>query len=178
VGDKDAPKFEKGVTLVEKFDGHGYNLLRWSDDEIVPGIRSQIDVIDHNGDGKLDLILGDFSTAYEPRTNLSDEEKEQFKSLLAELEASSKPFGEKMKALREDFAKRHPGDAAFTPEANEEWSKAYQALREGPETKQMEAIEGELVRQIRPYLAKTYGDGDESFYLAIPHGYVWLFVRK
>jgi hypothetical protein len=177
VGTKEEPQLDEGVTLVEKHDGTGYNLLRWSEDEIVPGIRAQIEVVDHNGDGKLDLLLGDFCTAYEPRT-LDESEKEQFQKLLAELEGSGKPFGEKMKALRDDFAKRYPGDAIYSDKADKEWSAAYQALRSGPEAKQMEEQEAKLVRQIRPYLAQTHGDGDQSHYLAMPHGYVWLFIRK
>ena len=47
VGTKDAPQLEKGVTLVDKHDGNGYNLLRWSEGEIVPGIRAQVEVVDH-----------------------------------------------------------------------------------------------------------------------------------
>jgi hypothetical protein len=37
----------------------------WSDDDVVPGIRSQVEVTDYNGDGKLDLLVGDFYTAYD-----------------------------------------------------------------------------------------------------------------
>ena len=43
-----------------------------------------------------------------------------------------------MQALRDDFAKRYPGDAINSDEANAEWSKAYKELRESPEAKQRE----------------------------------------
>ena len=90
-GTKTSPQLAEGVTLVEKHDGHGYNLVRWNESEISPGIRSQIEVVDHNGDGKLDLLVGDFCTAYEMRT-MDEAEKQQFQKLLADLDASGKPL--------------------------------------------------------------------------------------
>jgi hypothetical protein len=176
-GAKTSPKFAEGVTLVEKHDGNGYDLLRWNDSDITPGIRSQIDVVDHNGDGKLDLLLGDFCTAFEPRT-LDEAEKQEFQKLVGELQASSKPFADKMTALREDFKNRYPGDQINSDEASNEWSAAYKALRESPEAKHVEADEARLVKLIRPYLADTHSDGEHSYDLAKPHGYVWLYIRK
>ena len=176
-GTKTSPQLAEGVILVKKHDGHGYNLVRWNESEISPGIRSQIEVVDHNGDGKLDLLVGDFCTAYEMRT-MDEAEKQQFQKLLADLDASGKPLAEKMQALRDDFAKRYPGDAINSDEANAEWSKAYKELRDSPEAKQREEQQARLVQEIRPYLADTHGTGDRSFDLAKPHGYVWLYIRK
>lgn len=176
-GTATSPQFAEGVTLVTKHEGHGYNLVRWSESEITPGIRSQIEVVDHNGDGKLDLLLGDFCTAYQMRT-MDEAEKEQFKKLITELESSGKPLGDKMQALRDDFKERYPGEAINSDEANAEWSKAYKELRESPEAKQREEQQARIVRKIRPYLADTHGTGERSFDLAKPHGYVWLYLRK
>jgi hypothetical protein len=176
-GTKTLPQLAEGVTLVEKHNGHGYNLVRWNDSEITPGIRSQVEVVDHNGDGKLDLLVGDFCTAYEMR-EMDGTERKQFEKLVADGEASGKPFADKMQALRDDFKKRYPGDAINSDEANAEWSKAYKELRESPEAKQMEEQEAKFVREIRPYLTDTHGTGDRSFDLAKPHGYVWLYLRK
>jgi hypothetical protein len=176
-GAKDAPKFARGVTLVEKSGENGYDLLRWNESDIKPGIRSQIDVVDYNSDGKLDLVLGDFSTAFAPRT-LDEVEKQQLQKLVTELRDSIKPFADKMKALREDFMKRYPGEAVHSDEAKAEWSAAYKALREGPESKQMEEQETRLSKEIRPYLTETRGPGDRSFELAKSHGYLWLYLRK
>jgi len=176
-GTKTAPKFAEGLTLVTKHDGNGYNLVRWDESEIKPGIRSQIEVVDHNGDGKLDLILGDFCTAYALRS-MNDAEKEQFKKLVADAEALGKAYGDKMKALREDFQKRYPGDAIVSDEANAEWQKAYKALQESPEAKQFEEQEAKFTKAVRPFLAETRGTGDQSFDLAKSHGYVWLYLRK
>jgi hypothetical protein len=178
VGSKEAPKFEKGKVLVEKHDGNGYNLLRWSEKEVVPGIRAQVEVVDYNGDGKLDLLVGDFCTAYELKSDLSDEQKTEFVKLIHASQESDKALGDKMKSLRKDFAERYPGDAIYGDEATAEWSKAYQALRESPESKESEKREAEFVRQVRPFLASTRGNGERSFDLAKSHGYVWLFIRK
>ncbi len=177
-GSNKTPKLDKGVILVEKNAGNGYNLLIWSEDEIVPGIRSQIEVVDYNGDGKLDLLLGDFCTAYEPKSDLNDEQRKQFAEIVHASEGSGKAFGDKMEALRKEFAERYPGDAIYSDEATAEWSKAYKVLRDSPEAKEMEKLEAEFVQQAKPFLAGTRGDGQRSFDLAKSHGYVWLFIRK
>ncbi len=178
VGSKAKPTFAAGVTLVAKHDGNGYNLVRWSDEEIVPGIRSQVDVVDFNNDGKLDLIVGDFCTAYEFRSSLSEEERTQVKTLIDESQSLGKSYADKMKALREEFAKKYPGDAIYSEEADKEWSTAYLELSQGPEAKQMEADEKAWVARLKPYLEQTRGQGDRSFDLAKSHGYLWLFERK
>ena len=177
-GEKGSPVFTDGETLIEKHPGHGYNRLIWSEDEIVPGIRSQPEVTDYNGDGKLDLLVGDFYTAYDVKKNLADEQKQEIAKLIKESESVSKEVGDKMEALREDFKKRYPGDEIFSDKADKEWSEAYQALRESPEYKQMQEHEKEFVKNLRPFLAETRGPGDRSFDLARSHGYVWLFLRK
>ena len=178
VGTKESPDFEKGVVLVEKHEGLGYDLLLWSKSEFTPGIRSQIEVIDYNGDGKLDLLLGDFLTAYAPRVDLDGEERKKLQKMTTEILTAVKQYRKKRKALQEESNKKYPGDAGYSDEAEKWWSKAYKALRESPEVKEMDKRNKDLARKIRPFLAKTHSDGDESDDLAIPHGYVWLFIRK
>jgi len=177
-GTRESPVFEKGVTLVEAHDGNGYNLLWWSDDEITPGIRSQVEVVDYNNDGKLDLLVGDFCTAYAQRADLDDAEKKLIRELVTAENSAAKAFVDKREALRKEFAERYPGDAIYGDEADKAWTKAYQELVQGPEYEAVEAAEAESVRKMRPLLAKTHGPRDRSFDLAVPHGYVWLFVRK
>lgn len=177
-GSKTAPQFAEGVTLIPKHEGNGYNQVVWNEEAIVPGIRSQIDVVDYNQDGKLDLILGDFNTTYDFRDDLTKQEKQQVETLLSESEKLGKTYGDKMTALREDFKKRYPGDEIFSEKANKEWSEAYKAIKESPEAKAFEKYDADFAKQMRPFLASTRGKGDRSFDLAQSHGYVWLFLRK
>ncbi|HBL42459.1 MAG TPA: hypothetical protein DDZ90_03595 [Planctomycetaceae bacterium] len=177
-GSKTAPQFSEGVVLIPKHEGNGYKQVIWDEDTMVPGIRSQIDVVDYNQDGKLDLILGDFNTTYDFRDDLTKQEKQQVETLLSESEKLGKAYGDKMTALREDFKKRYPGDEIFSEKANKEWSEAYKALKESPEAKAFEKHDAEFAKQMRPFLASTRGKGDRSFDLAKSHGYVWLYFRK
>ena len=178
VGEKGSPKFAAGKTLVAPSKSDGYNLVRWSDEDVVPGIRSQVEVVDYDGDGKLDLLVGDFCTAYEFKSDLSEEQRQVAIELIAQNESSSREFRDAMEALREDFKKRYPGDEIYSDKAVKEWDKAYKTLREGPITKRMEANETVFVRQLRPYLADVRGPGDRNFDLAKAHGHVWLYLRK
>ncbi len=122
--------------------------------------------------------MGDLSTALEVKPDLSDNDKEQFKKLVADAEANGQARSQQMLALRKEFAERYPGDALLSDKANEEWSKAYRAMRESPESKQRGQQEAELVRQMRPYLAATQSSGERIFSLMVKHGYVWLLIRK
>jgi hypothetical protein len=177
VGAAGNPQFEPGTVLVPAHAGNGYDLLRWNESDTVPGIRSQIEVVDYNRDGKLDLLLGDFCTAYEPKPDLTEHQKQQMEGLISQFQNLNKPFTERFQKLREDFQQRYPGDSIYSDEATEAWSKAYRELREGPEAKEMERKEAEFTAQMRPFLAATHGTGDHSYELALPHGYVWLFLR-
>jgi FG-GAP-like repeat len=177
-GSKTSPVFAAGQELVKKHEGNGYDILAWNDADIVPGIRAQPEVFDYNGDGKLDLLVGDFYTAYDFKRDLSDEQKKQVEEMVATGQAGNKAFAKKMEALQEDFRKRYPGDEIFSDKADKEWSTAYHALRESPEAKQMEADEKTFTQKMRPFLASTHGEGERDFDLAKSHGHVWVFIRK
>lgn len=178
VGNKIKPVFSGGELLVKAHDGNGYSRAIWDESQIVPGIRSQVEVVDYNGDAKLDLIVGDFYTAYDLKKDLSTAQKREVEKLIAKDESSGKSLGDKIEALRKAFAERYPGDEIFSEEADKAWSTEYTALRESPEAKEIEKNEVEFVKSLRPYLASTRGTGDRSFDLAQSHGHVWLYVRK
>ncbi|HEX5444531.1 MAG TPA: VCBS repeat-containing protein [Pirellulales bacterium] len=174
-GTKESPLFEKGVKLVENHPSDGYNLLYWNDSEVVPGIRSQIEVVDHNGDGKLDLLVGDFYTAFEPKPDLDPATRQQVIERAAENAALTRKYVDKLEALRQDFHQRYP---EYGDEAQQFWEKEHEVLQNSSEHKVMEKNEAEFSRWLRPKLARTRGPGDETFHLAPAHGFVWLYTRK
>ncbi len=179
VGTKTEPIFAEGKALVENTQQNGYDqMIAWEEDAMVPAVRTQIEVVDYNQDGKLDLLLGDFRSTFDFRKGLTAREKQQVEELQVQFKAATEPFVSKLKALQDDIRKRYPGEGIYTDKANEEWSKAYKALKEGPEAKKMEAFEAEYVTRMRPFLASTHGKRNRSYDLAQPHGYVWLFLRK
>ena len=63
------------MELLPRHQGIGYSEFLDTDEEPRPGIRSQIDVVDYDGDGKLDLLVGDFCTYISPREDLSRAER-------------------------------------------------------------------------------------------------------
>ncbi|MBL8820041.1 MAG: VCBS repeat-containing protein [Planctomyces sp.] len=172
------PSFAEGEQLVPPHEGTGYEYLIWHQGEILPGIRSQVEVADWNADGKPDLLVGDFFTSFHIRKDITESDRKVVADLLKIGSPSAKAFGKKMQELRDDFAKRYPGDAIFSEKADKEWSKEYKALRESPEAKAMEGEEKELAQNLKPFLASTRGDGDRLFDLAQSHGHLWLFLRK
>jgi len=178
VGKKGEPAFDAGEQLVKPHDGNGYNAVYWSDAEVVPGIRAQPEVVDYNRDGKLDLLVGDFYTAYDFKPDLADEQKKQVKDLIAQASSGGKAFKAKMDALQEDFRKRYPGDEIYSDKADKEWSQAYRALRESPEAKQMEEDGKKFADKLRPFVRSTRGAGEDSSDFAKSHGHVWVYIRK
>ena len=179
VGKKNSPAFEAGTTLVKAHEGSGgYNEVIWSETDVTPGIRAQPEVFDYNGDGKLDLLVGDFYTAYDFKPNLSDEQKQQVKQLVAESQSSGNAFKTKFEALQEDFKKRYSGDEIFSDKADKEWSEAYHALRESADAKQMEADGKKFADKLRPFVRSTRGSSDSDSDFAKSHGHVWVFIRK
>jgi len=180
VGQKKSPAFPAGEILVKPHEGNGfngYNLALWKKDDVIPGIRSQPEVVDFNGDGKLDLLVGDFYTAYDFRDDLSDAEQQQVKKLIEEAKSGGSVMADKMKALQEDFRKRYPGDEIFSDKADKEWSAAYRAMRESPEAKLSEAKSKVFTEKLRRFVTAG-GDERGGGDLAKSHGHVWLYIRK
>jgi hypothetical protein len=72
-GRRGHPEFEAPITLVARHEGSGYGELLEPGQAPKPGIRSQIAVTDYDGDGKLDVLLGDFCTDMHVRKDLTPE---------------------------------------------------------------------------------------------------------
>ena len=67
-GSPDARSSPRPWSSCRGIEGIGYSEFLDTDEEPRPGIRSQIDVVDYDGDGKLDLLVGDFCTYLSPAT--------------------------------------------------------------------------------------------------------------
>src|SRR5262249_29690180 len=92
VGEPGKPVFEAERVLVPPHDGSGEEELLLDDAQARPGIRSQIAVTAVDGDGKLDLLVGDFCTTVSPRADVTAAQRAQ----LIELERRSNELGKQI----------------------------------------------------------------------------------
>lgn len=178
IGKKDQPEFTAPVALVPKHDGIGYHELLPAGQDPKPGIRSQIAVVDYDGDGKLDLLLGDFCTYLHLKKDMSAADRKQFDALRAEQTRS----GEKAAAIMQrtqdkyrEMMKGIPQSDWHTPENSAKWSKLYQEMRSSPEFKKYQEESDRLGQQMLKFVDRSLvkqGGPD------VPHGFVWLFRRK
>lgn len=98
-GEKGKPALAEAVKLLGEAKG------AWGEEpaktEVAPGARVKICVADYNGDGALDLLVGDFGmSGGGPKPDLTDEQKKRFAEVQQEMQAQ----GEKMSALYQKHA--------------------------------------------------------------------------
>ena len=105
VGKPGRPEFAAAVELLPAHKGIGYSEFLDTDEEPRQGIRSQIDVADYNGDGKLDLLVGDFCTYISPREDLSKAERGEVAELRKRLERLEPAVAERNRKTQEEMQK-------------------------------------------------------------------------
>jgi hypothetical protein len=138
VGTAEEPKLAAAVTLVPA-EGH---------DGATGGMRSKIAVADWNGDGLLDLLVGDFAMQKPDLPELTPEEQAEHDKIRKELEAVQGRYSKLAGKL-------------FGPERETDKEKHKQVRDELNEIReQMHALRSKLP--------------SETEY----HGWVWLFLRK
>jgi hypothetical protein len=177
IGEPEAPRFEEPQVLIAPHEGNGYDEILEVGAEPVPGVRTQIAAVDYLGNGKTDLLVGDFCTTVTPQANLTPAERQEFQSLRKQSEETSAGMRKQMDDLRRDFFKRFPGDAINSDEADAEWTKAYHAMKDSQQYKTLETKSKELDAAMVKYLVKPPRKGSFNEY-STTHGYVWLFLRK
>ena len=189
LGEEGRPRFEPARRLVPAAADNGYNRPDWGDAAPAPGIRSQVAVTDYDADGDLDLIVGDFYTAFEFRADLAAAERAEAEALLAANRETGKAFGDAVDALREELTEKYPDGEGISDERDEEWSERYGALKDGPLYGSMQNADAKTAAALQPLLRTGLLDapgvavkaraGDLStFDLAESHGHVRLYRRK
>jgi hypothetical protein len=76
VGSKTKPKLAKGIRLVQPAPWPSYDENAPPTEDNKPGVRAKVCVADWNGDGYLDLLVGDFGGIYGERPELSEHDKQ------------------------------------------------------------------------------------------------------
>ena len=181
IGKRGEPEFAPPWTLVPKHEGIGYGELLDADEETRPGIRSQIAVVDYDGDGKLDVLLGDFCTYLHVRKDLTADERRDFETKRQRQDKVIHGLRAGMDALRARWKtemKGVPKSEWNTPENSAKWQKMYQELRDSPENKQRQAESKQLDKDLRKYVITDRSRRDDREDPDVAHGYVWLFRRK
>jgi hypothetical protein len=125
------------------------------------GWRTKICVTDFNGDGRLDLLVGDISGNFQGKPNQSPKER-------AEEEAAARKLPGLMKSWAETFQKYHEllaSAPATSPTETESRTKQLDALRQN-----LSRLKDEIAGA-----QKTLGFFELQ---RQSHGYVWMFLRK
>jgi len=136
VGTPGRPAFDRPVALVPKHEGNGRGEILDGNREPRPGIRSQIAVVDYDGDGKLDILLGDFCTYLHVKKDLTAEQRLAFEAARSRQNTAVKSLRDSMDALRERWKvmmKDVPKSERSTPENSAKWQKMFEEMRESPE---------------------------------------------
>jgi hypothetical protein len=179
VGKKGQPVFAPPVALIPKHEGIGYAEMLDAQQQPKPGIRSQIAVTDFDGDGKLDILLGDFCTYLQIKKDLPPQQRKKFEDLRHQQEIVGKTLGSSMDDVQNKYKammKGVPRSEWNTPENSKKWQELYQGMRDSTEYKKTMSEYEALQKDILQFV-----DKGESFIQndpATPHGYVWLYRRK
>lgn len=166
VGTAKEPKFASGEMLVEK-SGFGF---RFEDRK--PGMwgaRVKLCATDFNGDGRLDLLLGDRSGEVVQRELTEEEQQslEKAKQRLTELSAQRAEVSAKMRKLVQ------ASKDAEEPKTDEERQKAAAEM-----AIELRELRNSLQQSSQEYAECSRKVRELSGSQRVRHGYVWLFLRK
>lgn len=164
VGSRTEPKLAQGVKLVPAAAPrtNATNAASWKAE---PGLRAKICVVDWNGEGRLDLLVGDFGGISAEKAELSEQDhksEQEAKGRLQELQQKIQPF-------YDEYAKRLrvPTHGDRSAQGRRERQRQAQELLQQPKfqalQKEMQAVTATLEKFRRP---------------AVHQGHVWLYLRR
>ncbi len=144
-GSRQAPELAAAVQVVPPGEAERRSEVP---KEVRRGTRSKICVADWNGDGRLDLLVGDLATQKPDRPEPTPEEQAKYAQIRKELEPLQKRWGEVYQRLHGPSRTR---DKQEISKLQEEWKTI-----------------AEESQALRSQLPLEYEN----------HGWVWLFLRK
>jgi hypothetical protein len=180
VGKRGKPLLAPPETLVPATPNSGYMVWLEPGAAPQPGIRAQIDVVDWNGDGKPDLLVGDFCTTVTPRADLTDEQKRAVASLRLQRDSADAEVAKLRKNVDEGlstFMKSFKPEEIVTPEVQTKIREKQAELEKEPRYAAAAKRAGDLWDELAKFLQKVPGKPGFDDWQQ-PHGWVWVYVRK
>jgi hypothetical protein len=164
-GSRTEPKFAQGVTLVPAAPWPNYDDNAPPSRDTKPGVRAKVCVVDWNGDGHLDLLVGDFGGIYGEKASTS----EQDKKIEQEANRKMQELQKQMQPYYDEYAKRlkaSAGEDNSAPGRRERQKRAQEVLNQ----KEFQALQKEM-QQVTETARKFRRP-------PLYQGHVWLYLRK
>jgi hypothetical protein len=165
VGSKTEPRLAQGVTLVPAAPWPDYDDNAPPTQDNKPGVRAKVCVVDWNGDGRLDLLVGDFGGIYGEKPKLSEQDskiEQELERKIQELQKKMKPFyAECTKILQSSTEGDH------SPEAK--------ALRQ---KRALEVLNQREFQALQKEMQKVSEMARKFRRRPMYQGHVWLYLRK